>query len=72
MAAPMLRFGSIVVERDRLNEHARRVPLDTPQPLLRLFTQGGAAREVPMTRAQLTRMIAEAAAALAALNGDDR
>lgn len=59
-----LRFLGVHVDRDRLNpETRRREPLTEPQVTLRLATGAGVAREVPLNRGDLARLIAEAAAA---------
>lgn len=68
MAATDLRIGSIRVHTTRLNESRRHVPLAAPVAVLNAFTEGGAVRNMELSRTALISLIAEAAAALQRLD----
>lgn len=63
--SPSLRYHTLSVETDYLNEHRRRVPYETPRVVLFLVTEPGSVRSATMTRAQLINLIEKAAQALA-------
>lgn len=65
MSKTDLRYHSLRVETDYLNENRRRIPYDVPRTVLSVATPGGSIRQIDLTRAQLLDLIEKAAQALA-------